>query len=135
MRRERFLSILAFFHIANNASCVPYGAENHDPIYKIRPFVKHLNTIFKQVYQPEREVCIDEAMVPFKGRSRFKVYMKDKPTNFMPVGLLINDTEVSMARNPKRKPDARAYKKYTDEKLAEAITAVSSNSLTLRKAS
>ncbi|GFR77036.1 PiggyBac transposable element-derived protein 4-like [Elysia marginata] len=82
MGRERFLSILAFFHIANNASFVPYGAENHDPIHKIRPFVNHLNTIFKEVYQPEREVCIDEAMIPFKGRSKFKVYMTDKPTKW-----------------------------------------------------
>ncbi|GFO03118.1 PiggyBac transposable element-derived protein 4 [Plakobranchus ocellatus] len=28
------------------------------------------------------EVYIDEAMIPFKGRSRFKVYMKDKTTKW-----------------------------------------------------
>ena len=82
MPRERFLSILAFFHIADNNTFIPYDQPDHDPIHKIRPFIDHLNVKFKEVYNPEREVCIDEAMVPFKGRSRFKVYMKDKPTKW-----------------------------------------------------
>ena len=31
---------------------------------------------------PEQEICVDEAMCPFKGRFRFRVYMKDKPTKW-----------------------------------------------------
>ena len=31
---------------------------------------------------PEPEICVDEAMCPFKGRSRFRIYMKDKPTRW-----------------------------------------------------
>ncbi|GFO27773.1 PiggyBac transposable element-derived protein 4-like [Plakobranchus ocellatus] len=80
MERDRFLSILAIFHIADNSTFVPFGEPDHDPIHKIRPFVDHLNRVFKELYEPDREVCLDEAMVPFKGRSRFKVYMKNKPT-------------------------------------------------------
>ncbi|GFN83543.1 PiggyBac transposable element-derived protein 4 [Plakobranchus ocellatus] len=82
MVRERFLSILAFLHINDNDSFVPHGQPDHDPIQKIRPFVHYLNAKFKEVYQPQREVCIDEAMIPFKGRSRCKVYMKDKLTKW-----------------------------------------------------
>ncbi|GFN92866.1 PiggyBac transposase uribo1 [Plakobranchus ocellatus] len=78
--RESFLSILAFLPINDNATFVPHGQPDHIPIQKIRPFVNHLNAKFKEVYQPQREMCIDEAMIPFKGRSRFKIYMKDKPT-------------------------------------------------------
>ena len=81
-RLSMFLSILAFFHIADNATFVPFEDPHYDPIDKIRPFVDHLNTVFKQLYEPDREVCIDEAMVPFKGRSKFKVYMKNKPTKW-----------------------------------------------------
>ncbi|GFN85856.1 PiggyBac transposable element-derived protein [Plakobranchus ocellatus] len=80
MVRECFLSILAFLHINDNDSFVPHGQPDYDPIQKIRPFVDYLNAKFKEVYQPQREVCNDEAMIPFNGRSRFKVYMKDKPT-------------------------------------------------------
>ncbi|GFO08522.1 PiggyBac transposase uribo1 [Plakobranchus ocellatus] len=80
MVRERIVSILAFLHINDNATFVPHGQPDHDPIQKIRPFVDHLKAKFKEVYQPHGEVCIDEAMIFFKRRYRFKVYMKDKPT-------------------------------------------------------
>ena len=79
MSRDRFKSILAFLHVNDNSKMVAYGRDGHDPIYKIRPLVEHLQGRFKAVYEPEREICIDEAMCPFKGRSRFKVFMKDKP--------------------------------------------------------
>ncbi|GFO33468.1 hypothetical protein PoB_005997300 [Plakobranchus ocellatus] len=82
MVRERFLSILAFLHINDNDSFVPHGQPDHDRIQKIRPFIDYLNAKFKEVYQPQREVCIDEAMIPFKRRSRFKVYLKNQPTKW-----------------------------------------------------
>ena len=82
MGRDRFKSILAFLHVNDNSLMIPREQDGHDPIHKIRPFVEHLQERFKAVYEPEREICIDEAMCPFKGRSRFKVYMKDKPTKW-----------------------------------------------------
>ena len=82
MDRERYLSILAFFHIADNGTFLPADNPDHDPIHKIRPFIKHLNIKFKEVYEPRQDICIDEAMVPFKGLSKFKVFMKDKPTKW-----------------------------------------------------
>ncbi|GFO01250.1 PiggyBac transposable element-derived protein 4 [Plakobranchus ocellatus] len=82
MPRERFLSILAFFHIADNSTFIPFDQPDHDPVHKIRPFITHLNDKFKELYSLGQNVCIDEAMIPFKGRSRFRVYMKDKPTKW-----------------------------------------------------
>ena len=82
MPREQFTSILKFLHVNNNAAYIPHGEKNHDPIHKIRPFLTHLQHTFAEVYSPERNVCVDEAMCPFKGRSRFRVYMKDKPTRW-----------------------------------------------------
>ena len=71
---------MKFLHIANNDTFVPRGEDGHDPIHKIRPFVEHLQQTFQDLYTPEREICVDEAICPFKGRSRFKVYMRDKST-------------------------------------------------------
>ncbi|XP_005110942.1 piggyBac transposable element-derived protein 4 [Aplysia californica] len=82
MSRERFLSILAFLHVSNNADYIPYGEKNHDPIHKIRPFVEHLNHTFMSLYEPHRELCLSESVCPFKGRSRFKVFMKNKPAKW-----------------------------------------------------
>ena len=33
---------------------------------------------FKTLYTPEEEICIDKAMCPWRGRSSFRVYMRDK---------------------------------------------------------
>ena len=82
MSRQRFTSILAFLHLNDNATYIEHGQEGHDPIHKIRPFYSHLQEKFQALYVPEREICVDEAMCPFKGRSRFRVYMKDKPTKW-----------------------------------------------------
>ncbi|KAK7504155.1 hypothetical protein BaRGS_00004459 [Batillaria attramentaria] len=82
MPRDRFLAILAFLHVNDNATYVPYGQPDHDPIHKIRPFMSHLQKKFAEAYVPEQKIALDEAMCPFKGRSRFKVYMKDKPVKW-----------------------------------------------------
>ncbi|GFN99498.1 PiggyBac transposable element-derived protein 4 [Plakobranchus ocellatus] len=42
----------------------------------------YLTVKFKEMYRPQQEVWIDKATVPFQGRCRFKVYMKDKSTKW-----------------------------------------------------
>ncbi|GFO18782.1 PiggyBac transposase uribo1 [Plakobranchus ocellatus] len=82
MPKDRFRAILSFFHIVNNENFIPCGEEGHDPVHKIRLFIDHLNICFKEMYVPRKKICIDEAMCFFKGRSRFKIYKKDKPTKW-----------------------------------------------------
>jgi len=53
--------------------------EQQDPILKVRPFLSHLNTRFRAVRQARRELCVDETMTKFKGRSSIKVRMPSKP--------------------------------------------------------
>ena len=79
MPRERFTSILAFLHLNSNTTYIEHGQEGHDPIHKIRPFFSHLQEKFQMLYVPEQEICVDEAMCPFKGKSHFRIHMKDKP--------------------------------------------------------
>ena len=82
MSRNRFMDTLSFLHVNDKAKFVPFPQDGHDPIHKIHPFIKHLNTHFQEVYGPQQNNCVDEAMCPFKGRSKFHVYMKDKPTKW-----------------------------------------------------
>lgn len=67
MARDRFLSILAFLHVNNNETYIPFGQDNHDPIHKFRPFMTHLERKFAEAYVPEQQLALDEAMCPFKG--------------------------------------------------------------------
>ena len=82
MPRNKFMDILTFLHVNNTTTWIPYGQPDHDPIHKIRPLVNHLHKRFSEVYVPDRGICVDEAICPFKGRTRFRVYMKDKPTKW-----------------------------------------------------
>ena len=42
----------------------------------------HLQQKFYDLHAPEREIAIDESMVPFKGRVIFKQHMTQKPVKF-----------------------------------------------------
>ncbi|KAL8572467.1 hypothetical protein ACOMHN_005613 [Nucella lapillus] len=78
MKRDRFRSILTFFHLSDNNTYVVYGQPDHDPLHKVRPLFDHLVMLFRTVYIPERDICVDEALCPWRGRSAFRVYTKDK---------------------------------------------------------
>ncbi|GFR80383.1 PiggyBac transposable element-derived protein 4 [Elysia marginata] len=78
MQRGRFKQILSFFHLNDNKRYIARGAAGHDPLHKIRPFHNHLKERFMYVYRPEQNICIDEAMCPWRGCS----FMKDKPTKW-----------------------------------------------------
>ena len=78
----RFWQVLRFFHVCDPASELPNGDPNYDKLQKIRPLINLLGAAFKAEYDCEREITIDEAMIPYKGRIGYKQYMKDKPTKW-----------------------------------------------------
>ncbi|GFO45759.1 PiggyBac transposable element-derived protein 4 [Plakobranchus ocellatus] len=79
MPRARFQDILSQLHVANNEDDLPAQHQDHDPLFKINFVIDHLTTKFQQLYTPSREICIDEAICPFRGRLKFKVYIRNKP--------------------------------------------------------
>ena len=51
----------------------------HDQLGKVQPLINHLSNKFAEVYEPSREVAVDETMIKFQGRSSLKQYMPMKP--------------------------------------------------------
>ncbi len=51
-------------------------------------------------------VTIDEAMIPFKGRLRFKQYMKDKPTKWGIKVFVLADAPVRAFAPTRNLPEA-----------------------------
>ena len=49
-----------------------------DPLYKVRPLLQSLKEGMSKL-EPEENHSVDEQMIPFKGRSSMKQYMKNKP--------------------------------------------------------
>jgi hypothetical protein len=46
---------------------------------KLEPLASHIRNVCKRVYTPGTHITIDEAMCPFRGRSRHTTKLKNKP--------------------------------------------------------
>ena len=77
--RKRFREIHRFLHFVDNRTLLQHGDPGYDRLGKVRPMIKMLQERFLEVYQPHCEVSIDEAMIPFQGRSTLKQFMPAKP--------------------------------------------------------
>ena len=77
--RNRFRELHRYLHFVDNSTIAPPGTPEYDRLGKVRPVVEILAERVAAVYEPGREVSIDEAMIPFKGRSSLKQYMPLKP--------------------------------------------------------
>ena len=82
MSRDRFLALLTMLHLNNNDGKAARGQPGYDPLFKIRPIIDTLVTKFQDVYTPEEQLTIDEAICPFRGRIFFRVYIKGKPHKY-----------------------------------------------------
>ena len=77
--RWRFREISRYLHFVDNDHLAPRGDPAHDRLGKVRPLITHLSNKFVEVYDPSREVAVDEAMIKFQGHSSLKQYMPMKP--------------------------------------------------------
>ena len=76
LTRPQFERILVNLHVNDNTQA------NIDPLYKIRPVVNMVDWNFLHVYTPKKNISVDEAACPFKGRLGFKMYNPRKPARF-----------------------------------------------------
>ena len=67
MSRDRFLEIHKYLHFTNNEAL---ESNNDDRLWKGREVLDMMQSRFVSLYYPHRECAIDEAMVPYKGRSK-----------------------------------------------------------------
>ena len=77
--KNRFFDIQRYLHFTANSTLPPPSSPQYDKLGKIKPIIKILCEQFSTTYHLHREVSVDEAMIPFKGRSTMKQYMPKKP--------------------------------------------------------
>ena len=82
MPRVRFEQLFRFLHLNDNNNQVPIGDPRYDRLFKVRKLLHIVTPKFESEYVPHKQVSVDEAMIPVKGRLGFKQYMKDKPTKW-----------------------------------------------------
>lgn len=73
MSRNRFEILLRMFHASNNET-----APDGDRLYKVQQLIDLLLPKFQSVLNPQEEMCVDETIIPFRGRLSFKQYCPNK---------------------------------------------------------
>lgn len=56
--------------------------QENDTFYRIRPLIEEIIYNTNKFYSPPKELTLDESMINFNGRAKFKVYMPLKPIKF-----------------------------------------------------
>ena len=79
MSRNQFEAISAFFHVVTPQKEL---ANAQNPLKKILPLHQHMKAKCKELYQPLQQVSINKRMVESKARTKFRQYMKDKPSKW-----------------------------------------------------
>ena len=72
-----FLNVLQYLHLADN--------NNLNPSYKfskVNPLLRMMNESCLENFIPEKNISIDESMVPYYGRHGCKQYIQNKPVRF-----------------------------------------------------
>ena len=73
------MDINRYLHFVDNSTLSPRGSPDYDRLGKVRPLLEYLQSRFASVYNPGREIAVDEAMIKFLGRSSLKQYLPKKP--------------------------------------------------------
>ena len=69
--RDRFFQIFGMLHVGE--------IDSSEKMEKITPFIDLLMPIIQSNYNPHQKISIDEFAIQFKGRTRYKQYLKGKP--------------------------------------------------------
>lgn len=77
MPRDRFFAIYQSLHFCDSET-----ADEEDRLHKIRQVVELLNTNFREVMTPEKDVSTDESLLKFKGRLSWRQFNPSKRARF-----------------------------------------------------
>jgi len=81
MQRDHYLLLLRFLHFADN-DLTDSKAPNRDRLAKIREVIDLIKIQCSTVFQPGRDLCVDESLLLFNGRLAFKQFIRTKRPQF-----------------------------------------------------
>ena len=79
MSHDRFYEIRKYLHLVDNVTLPKQDETGYSKLGKVQPVIDSVNKQCQTMYNVGREVSVDEAMIPFKGRLAIKQYMQNKP--------------------------------------------------------
>ncbi|XP_049792477.1 piggyBac transposable element-derived protein 3-like [Schistocerca nitens] len=78
MPRNRFDKLRNYLHVNDNTKMKQREDPDYNKLFKVRPFVDKIKQGFS-VIEAEEYHSVDELIIPFKGHSSLKQYVKSKP--------------------------------------------------------
>ena len=75
--RNRYNDLSKYLHLTD-----PATEDGADKLTKVRPFLTHLQRSFPQLFTPGVALSLDEAMIKYNGRLKWKQYMPMMPTKW-----------------------------------------------------
>lgn len=78
MTRDRWEEVKQSLHFNDNQEAPDQNDPDRDRLYKVRPLLDHLTAKCRELPKSQK-LCVDEQLVPFKGRSSLKQYLPNKP--------------------------------------------------------
>ena len=85
MPYNRFVIILRCLHVCDNTKI-----DGTDKLAKICPMLNIFVAAWQAAYYPNPEICLDESMIAFKGRTGAMVYQPKKPHKWGMLGRFKN---------------------------------------------
>ncbi|XP_068680630.1 piggyBac transposable element-derived protein 4-like [Montipora foliosa] len=83
MSRNRFLQIMRYLHFTDNQEEVrDKNSPDYEKLFKIRKLLDLLLPRLSEVYNPERNLAVDETLVKFKGKIYLPQFIPIKPGRF-----------------------------------------------------
>lgn len=76
--RERFESILCFFHLVDNSKLPKTNQDGYDATQKFQPLIDHCNRLFRHFYTGHQQLSIDESLIGTKNRTSLLQYLPNK---------------------------------------------------------
>ncbi|XP_068234377.1 piggyBac transposable element-derived protein 4-like [Palaemon carinicauda] len=77
MPRDEYLLNSRFLHL-NNTLNKPRGDPQYDPWFRVRPLLDSCNKLFKDHYNLQQTISLDESMIGMRNRCAFIQYMPNK---------------------------------------------------------
>ena len=81
--RDRFFELSRFLHFVDNSQLAPRNTPEYNKLGKVQTIIDLLSHQFETIFNLNKEVAVDEAMIKFKGRSTLKQYLPKKPVNLL----------------------------------------------------
>ena len=82
MSRDRFMEIMHYFHLIDNATAPCPSDPNYNKLWKIQPLISLLVETSAKMYAPHPQLLVDESIIGTKSRLSFTQYIKAKPVKW-----------------------------------------------------